>query len=402
MTGSTFNFYDVVVLGGGPAGSSAAFTAASSGIRVCVIDKRSFPREKLCGGLVTLRSKGIFERVFHQRWDDNLLLRSDVIEFFSANRPLARVDGYSSVYFTMRFDFDNYLLQLAKQAGAELRLGVRVSDLDLASSRIRLDKGGEISYGVLIGADGVNSTVAKMLFGSSFNERTIGFGLEVEVPRDHLPEQANSVEIDFAAARWGYGWVFPKKKTFTVGVGGIHRRNPDMKRLLAEYVSHKQIRVSDYKVKGQYIPFGDFRKAPGKASVLLCGDAAGVVDPITGEGIAYAMQTGQAAAEAAIAATREHAPNRAYERYLPGFEPVARGIREANLWKHLIFPEIIQRPFAWAFRDASTLQRGYLDILAGEREYSSLYQLFGRQVLKALTKPLRMASARIVGSADRH
>lgn len=111
----------------------------------------------------------------------------------------------------MRCDFDNYLLELSRDAGINLRLGVCLENIDRKHDRITLSDGTIIHYMCLIGADGVNSQVAKQLFGSSFDRRTIDFGLEVEVPRDRLAHQQDIVEIDFGAAKWGYGWVFPKQ-----------------------------------------------------------------------------------------------------------------------------------------------------------------------------------------------
>jgi geranylgeranyl reductase family protein len=378
--------FDVLVVGGGPSGSAAARTLAAAGRTVCLIDKATFPREKLCGGLITLRSKRIFEDIFESSWNDEIFNSSTDISFFSNGRFLANVEGYSRLFFTMRYDFDNYLLDLARAAGAHLKLAHTVSHFDLDRKLISLESGLEISFDHLVGADGVNSAVAKQLFGSSFNADTIGFGLEVEVPRSHLPAQSDHVEIDFSAAQWGYGWIFPKRNNFTIGVGGIHKFNPDLRLRLDQYLNHKGLAASEFKVKGQYIPFGDFRKRPGSGDVLLCGDAAGVVDPITGEGIAYAMQSGRAAARAILNANPGEAGS-ALHLYSKAYDEIASSIRQANFWRHLIFSGLARRPFAWAFVDAGTLQRGFLDILAGKHEYNALYGLFIIQIAKAVRKP---------------
>jgi geranylgeranyl reductase family protein len=386
--------FDVIVVGGGPSGSAAARTLAAAGRRVCLIDKAIFPRDKLCGGLVTLRSKRVFEHVFDIEWDKNLFFSSSEVAFSLNGRHLAEVHDYSTLFFTMRVDFDHYLLRLAERSGVDVRLGESISRVDLREKTATLSSGEELSFNFLVGADGVNSQIAKQLFESSFDPNTIGFGLEVEVPRERLPDQSNHVEIDFGAAHWGYGWVFPKKSTFTIGVGGVHKLNPDLRESLDQYLRLKSLAAREFKVKGQYIPFGDYRKRPGRGAVLLCGDAAGTVDPITGEGIAYAIQGGAAAARAILHTPAER-PEAALDLYLPAYQEIASSIRQANTWRRFIFPKAIQPLFAWAFADAGTLQEGYLDILAGERDYDDLYGLFALQMAKAAKKLTRSIGHRV-------
>jgi len=290
----------------------------------------------------------------------------------------------------MRYDFDAYLLRLAGEAGVSMKLGASISEIDLENRVVTLNSGDCLKFAFLIGADGANSQVAKHIFGKSFNTKTIGFGLEVEVTQEQLPLQPDIVEIDFAGARWGYGWVFPKHKSFTIGVGGIHTLNPDLREKLGKYLARKGINIFDIRVKGQFIPFGDYRTRPGAANALLCGDAAGLVDPITGEGIAYAMQSGCFAAKAIAEARRLGDPDRAFEIYLKDYKQITNAIWQANLWRRLIFPQKIQGLFAKGFSDASTLQKGFLDVLAGEKEYSDLYAIFLIQIEKGLQKLLRL------------
>ncbi len=382
----TVKTYEAVIVGGGPAGSAAGYTLASQGLNVCILDKCHFPREKLCGGLITLRSKEIFENTFRREWDERLFKKTDEVRFLMRGRLLSTLRGQCPLYPTMRFDFDNYLLSLAAQAGCKLRLGNAVSKIEVDNRTVVLADGSEIGFTYLIGADGVNTVVGRTLYGRSFNPMTIGFALEVEVPRNKLPERADAVDIDFGSNPWGYGWVFPKHKTFTVGVGGLHRLNKDMKASLAAFLLQHGLNISEFKVKGQYIPVGDFRPEPGQNSILLCGDAAGFVDPITGEGIAYAMQSGRAAAIAILRAQAAGAPLTALDEYIKQVAPILDSLKRANSWRWLIFPKFIRPAFEWAFADASTLQKGFMDILSGRIEYKDLPPVFGKQLVRAFNK----------------
>jgi geranylgeranyl reductase family protein len=384
--------FDVVVAGGGPAGSAAAFTAASAGLRVCLVDKAVFPREKLCGGGLTDRCRASFEAVFGQPLPEELVLGGEHMAFFMAGAPLSRMQGRLGL--TMRRAFDAHMVDLARDAGATALLGDAVEDLDEAGRIVILKSGRKIAYGHLVGADGVNSAVARKLYGAAFDPAVIGFGLEVEVPRADLPDCPEDVEIDFGRADWGYGWVFPKQATFTIGVGGVHRRNPDMKAKLAAYLADKGLDPKTYKVKGQYLPFGRCRKRPGRGRILLCGDAAGFVDPITGEGIGYAIESGAAAGTAISAAVAAGRSDAAYADYARATGPIRAAMRQARGWRLLIFSRPAKGLFAKAFGRARILRQGYLDIMAGAKDYEDLWALMGAEASRALSRRVRRAFVR--------
>lgn len=342
--------YEAVVVGGGPAGSAAAYTLAAAGKKVCLVDKAEFPRDKLCGGGLTFRSKRAFEQIFRRRWKADLFISSRDVSFFSKGRFLASLKISSKLFFTTRLSFDDYLLSLAREAGATLKLGDAVREVNLDRQSIALQSGEEVAFRFLIGADGVNSLVAKTLFGKSFDMPTIAFALEVEVPRDRLPQQGDVVEIDFSAARWGYGWVFPKQDSVTIGIGGIHRLNPDLRSRLDRYLQRKGLDSREFKVKGQYLPGGNYRVVPGRSNVLLCGDAAGAVDPISGEGIHFAMQTGGAAGTAVATALSHPADRSALEIYREDYSDVVASLRRGKFWRCFIYPRLVEHLFAWAFK----------------------------------------------------
>ena len=362
--------FPAVVIGAGPAGAAAAFTLASSGVPTCLIDRRKFPRDKLCGGLLTLRAKKTFDRVFAGNWGGLVEATAGGIQFYARSGRIDPPEIYSTLFFTQRYHFDNALLTMARSAGCTVRLGSGVRQIDLARKSVQLPDGEVIRYDYLIGADGVNSVVAKTLFGAAFDRKTIGFALEMDVPANLLPDASTLPEIHFGVARWGYGWVFPKQGIYTVGMGGLYALNPDLRARFERFLIKRLGTLPAQKIKGHFVPFGDFRRQPGRDNVLLCGDAAGLVDSITGEGIAFAMQSGNAAGAAIAAALAAGvAP---LEQYMHEYSAITTHIRKSNFYRRLIFPRLSEKLFLAAIPDASTIQRSYLDLLAADIEYDAL------------------------------
>ncbi|MEM9584153.1 MAG: geranylgeranyl reductase family protein [Pseudomonadota bacterium] len=361
--------FDVIIVGSGPAGSSAAVTALKQGLSVAIIDKATFPRNKLCGGLFTGRSEKAMNAIFGLDVTPELFLTSDRMRFSAKGKVLADITDAPPVHLTMRRDFDAMLHEQAVQKGAVTFTGKGVADIDEAQKTISIKSGESFKFKTLIGTDGVSSFVARHLFGRPFDPETIGFGLEIETPVQ--PSRDNAVEVDFDAATWGYGWSFPKKTSMTVGVGGINSRNPDMKANMAAYVD--QVDGDEtLKYKGHLLPFGDYRKAPGRGAIVLAGDAAGLVDPITGEGIALAMESGAEAAHACAEAIKAGAPDTAFACYTPRVLPIQKDLDQACRWRLLMFHQATEGYFKKAFGRGSHLQMKYLHLLAGDANYNDL------------------------------
>ena len=366
--------FDLIVLGAGPAGAAAACTAAQMGLNVAVVDKAACPRVKLCGGGVSGRSAAYLRRVFAldpgQR--DDLFLSSQRYILTAQGQELARYDNAPTVYMTMRHAFDAALVAQSVAAGARLFAPARVAAMDLAEPALTLDDGRILRARVLIGADGTNSAVARALFGRAFDPARIAFAMEVELP----PRPDDLVEIDLAAAAWGYGWVFPKLASTTVGVGGIQGRNPDMRACLQAYLGQSATLGPgprpEARVKGAFLPSGDFRAVPGRGAVLLAGDAAGLVDPLTGEGIAWALESGRQAALAVTEALGTGDALRALPLYRAALAPVHREMRAARRIRALVYA----RPFAPLFTRVLAryprLGDSYLRLFSGERDYADI------------------------------
>jgi menaquinone-9 beta-reductase len=383
--------FQVVVVGGGPAGSSAAHTLAAAGIKVCLIDRSVFPRDKLCGGLLTLRSKKAFQTIFKTDWSPAIQTVSKGARFYFKQKLLNSVVDYKDIFFTCRRDYDAFLLELARQRGTTVVQGAQVQTIDLEQSSLKLSDGTICDYDFLIGADGVNSLVAKTIFGESFRQDTIGFGLEMEVPISTRIPPITEPEIYFGLLDWGYGWVFPKSKTLTAGVGGLLKKNPRMREDFENFLTQRFGHVPPAKIKGHFIPFGDFRKTPGRRNVLLCGDAAGLVEPITGEGIAFAMLSGFFAAEGIKEALSVAKPSSVLEFYEKRYATIADSFRQANSLRYLLFPKACQFLFSKALPHSQSIPRRHMDLMADDLSHGEyvkfLVKKFGTVPFKTLFRP---------------
>lgn len=378
---------DIAVIGAGPAGAAAARRACALGLTVALIDKATFPRNKLCGGLVTGRCAGQLKDVFGLDIDPQLFDTRRNFEFHMQGKPLGGLEDVPPLHLTMRWDFDLLLCHEAVQAGALDYTGQRIGHLELQANRIALQSGEQIDYTALIGADGVQSIVAKALFGRSFDPARVGFALEVEAPSEG-PDPTTPIRIDFGAARWGYGWSFPKRGSTTIGLGGLHAPNPDMAAHLAAYLD--QLGTGQgIRVKGHFLPFGEAKPRPGRGNVLLAGDAAGLVDPITGEGIGHAIASGRMAAEAAARALREGQPGLATRYHRAATRPIRVAIGQARMLRPLIFAPRLQPFFARTFTASRSLKRDYMRLLSGETEYPALLAQVAARLPRAAWRHIR-------------
>ncbi len=371
MAASPDRRVDLVVIGAGPAGAAAAFTGARAGLDTVLIDKAEFPRDKLCGGLFSGRARCYFNDIFGQDIDRGIFREKIGVDFWFRDECIGALADVPPLYLTMRRDMDNAALAHALAAGARDMTGRRIGRLDLAARVVEMTSGERLRYGALIGADGVNSIVARALFGQAFRRQTIGFAMEIEATGRHL-RPGDPIRIDFAAVRGGYGWCFPKPGSTSIGVGGPLRDTPDMKAAMAAYLALFGIAPGDFALKGHFIPCGDFRKRPGRGEVLLAGDAAGLVDPVTGEGIAHAMQSGQFAALAVIEALAAGRPERAFGLYARRVRAIHGALRMAWMIRPVLFASLLEQTMAQSFRASSTLKGMYMQVLGGEAEYGTL------------------------------
>ena len=312
------NTYDVVIIGGGPAGSTSGYLLSKAGLKVIIIDKARFPRQKLCGGLLTQKTAQLINSLFHETVDS--LRKKEIINFessyyevFFRNRCIAKIHHRSMpFYYVDRSVYDNFFLQKAKEEDAEILEGEIAVSTDYRKNEIVTSSGKTLRSKYIIGADGVYSRVRRELFferrNSDLWQRGLATAFEIFVERKKVRNAPDSYSrIFYGIVKWGYAWVFPNKDRIVIGLGGLNIKNgKEMLNSFREFLSSLGLsNCSEIRVQGHAVPYGNFLKNPVRESTLLVGDAAGFADPLLGEGIYYAHKSAQLASLAIIQEIRE-------------------------------------------------------------------------------------------------
>lgn len=279
---------ETIIVGAGPAGSTCGYLLQKAGKGCLIVEKSEFPREKLCGGGLTPKTHIIIDRIF-----DNLKYdyhRANNMEIYSEGKFYCTFHLAPEIRIIVRKEFDNLLLEQYKNLGGKVLYG-RLTKIEESDGKIflRLSDGKQLSCDRLIGADGATSSVRKYL------QPKFGKGivcLEKLVPGK--PDKDIKVIFDGRFDN-GYMYVFPNKNGNVIGCGHKKSSVPEFRDLLAEYhISDKE------KIKGAYIPMLEKIDYPFRRNILLIGDAGGYADSMTGEGLYYAIKTGENAANSII------------------------------------------------------------------------------------------------------
>lgn len=298
------NKFDVIIVGAGPSGSMTGYYLAKAGVRVAIFDKMKFPREKACGGGLQVKAA---KRI---PFDLTSVLRGTLqgITFsFRFDDRYSKKYHLPLVYSVLRIELDNLLLESAKDLGATVYdrtnvISVESLKPDLVSVQTDV---GDFLCNVLVGADGANSITRKSV--NALNDYFWQVGLYGEVPEEYLNKNVIDYEqmrVDWGTLPSGYGWIFPKNGYCNIGVGSPAIIGNRLRSYLKDFIENENVlkngAFDKLRFSGHKLPTFTNTTKLHRQSIILVGDAAGLVEPLTGDGISYALHSAELAADSIL------------------------------------------------------------------------------------------------------
>lgn len=358
--------FDVAVIGAGPAGTAAAFVLLEKGLKVLLLDKYEFPRKKACAGGITPKGYHLFP------YDISTVIKRECRTLKitqPGSTPFHIQNEKTLCYMTRREELDFFSLERVMEKGAQFRVIKRIYSICEKAHFVEIDTGNDLfkaSY--LIGADGANSIVRRFAAKNRFWRKQTAIEADVKLDR---PEN-HPMEFDFSKLKNGYFWIFPKDDHVNIGIYSFGSRAGLQIRQLLEYAGKKLSSPKLEKIKGYPICTGGIHYRPESSRILLCGDAAGLAEPLLGEGIYFAVKSGREAAFSILEAEADHAPARFH--YMKKLKEIQTdlGLYRAGAGFFYGFPRVslkllsfpyIHNPFAKGYAQGKTLNR----ILTGNR-----------------------------------
>lgn len=369
--------WDVAVVGAGPAGLSAAAAAARAGARTIVLERAAHPRYKTCGGGLVGTSLAALAADFTV--PESAKIDSATFTLRGGHMFTRHRDDGPLLTMVLREEFDDALRGAAVAAGAVMRENstVRAIEQNCSLACARLMDGDQVRAKVLIGADGSASIAARHV-GVEFMQTDLGLELEISAPEKVFREWSGRILIDWGPIPGSYGWLFPKENRLAVGFIAPRGHSDLAAAYLRTFIS--RLRLSDCKTfhESGHLTRCRARNSPlRRGRVLVAGDAAGLLEPWTREGISFALRSGsmagEAGARAAVAtdtgdlgtALDEYAAS-VNRRLVPEMDAgrkilavfirhpgvVHRGLSTATGWRvfskycrgYLAFPSLVNRP----------------------------------------------------------
>jgi geranylgeranyl reductase family protein len=368
---------DVTIVGAGPAGAILAFELAQKGLRVLLLEKEILPRKKVCAGGITVRARTLLP------FDIDEIVENVIYGVrLSYHRVIEKVRKYDQplAYMVRREKFDQLLVTQACKAGALLEDGVEVQRVEPAGNHVIVKTSlNTFSTSILVGADGANSAVVRSLGWRKGFNYGLGVNGDITVDGDRLNEWNGLIGLDWGIPG-GYAWIFPKQDCLAVGAGSSFRVARILKPYTMNMVNEFDLgKLKSGVIRGHLMPLRRAKTPLCYQRIILVGDAAGVIDPLTGEGIFYGLQSSYLAAAAILKFTQGQTLdlqeyNKSIDTDLMPELKIARTIQKLN--------SITPRIFYRYLKENDRFWRAFCRMLRGERTYQSLK--------RSLPAPLRL------------
>lgn len=401
---------DVIVAGAGPAGAVAARTLAAAGFDTLLVDRAAFPRNKPCGGGISLRALTRFP------WLAGVLDEIDVHKIAKLHlegpggAALDLDSGDPSVILIRRVEFDHALVRSAEKAGAQVLSGFEITQADADERGVTLQSrdGRTLTARTIVAADGVHSVIAKRLgVNPRWPRSSIAIDMMEETPNETL--RATRPDVLWVAYAYngldGYSYIFPKTHHVNVGIGCLLSHFDDevgeapyslQQKFVGALVESGDLEgKSDRQHFTPYlIPVGGPLPKAWHGRVLFAGDAGGFVNAITAEGIYYAMVSGELAGRAIVAtpiAAEASVAGKAYEKLWR--DEIGAELADSVLVQKFLFAS--KDRVENAIRGAGTVHGvtdAILDYVTGKLSYSGLRR---RMLMKFPMALMHMARARV-------
>ncbi len=321
MVKNSIHTYDVIIIGAGPGGCACALALQNSGLRVALVDKEIFPRDKICGDAITGNAFKAMDHIhieygkLMRRFLDKSDITTTIVFAPNGKRIVRKWNNYS--YNSKRVDFDNFLIQLVRNNTTTVILeNERLLDVTVSSefAQCVFVGGLNLTAPIVIGCDGANSVVTRQLGKFNFRGDHVASAVRAYY-RDVKGLQRGVNEVHFFDNLMpGYFWIFPLENGWSnVGFGSFSDKTGSRKEAINSRDTLAKIindfpsiapRFKNAKLVGGYkgfaLPFGTRRRPISGERFMLCGDAATLIDPVGGNGIDNAMWSGAFAAEQAI------------------------------------------------------------------------------------------------------
>lgn len=362
--------WDVIVAGAGPGGSTAAYDLAQAGADVLLLDRADFPRDKPCGGgVLTSAIKMLpysLDPVTEQTITSFRIRYKRSWEFeHRYHAPLA--------IMTQRSRLDAYMVEQAVALGADFRDGSPIRSID--GSSVTLASGDVHQAEVLIAADGANGIVRRALGLPRLRGAVALEGNASRADSAAAGRWKNAVGLELGTMPGGYGWVFPKADHCNVGLGGFPAAAPSLRSELGDYAGCESFDAAGLtELRGHHLPLRDPDSTLVSGAVAFIGDAAGLVDPLSGEGIGNAIRSAQLAAEATLGYLSGDAVDlSAYQRSIDvEIEPELRVARQLQA----LFQQC-PWPYVQLLRRSDRFWTAFCRIVRGESSYTSFQNRLG-------------------------